>query len=311
MAIIILPMIWEFYRQAYTIRRTEETLLDLFSKGLLFGTVHTCIGQEPGAVGVISALDRSKDVIWSNHRGHGHFLAFSDDVEGLIAEVMGRETGVCGGIGGTQHLHKDNFYTNGILGGTVPCAVGSAMAEKAAGSGAITCVFIGDGAMAEGVVYESMNLAALWDLPVLFVLEHNGIAQTTPSHLAHAGSMLDRPKAFGIESRALDGLDVEKIHEAAVQAVSYVRSNNRPFFLQLNVLRLMPHSKGDDTRTDQELADLLKRDPVLQFSQRLDALDAARRSEIEAAVNARIAAAVEKALKTPFMDLTATTGEIA
>lgn len=304
-------MLPDFYRQAYTIRRTEETLLDLYSKGLLFGTVHTCIGQEPGAVGVIGALDRTKDVIWSNHRGHGHFLAYSDDVEGLIAEVMGRESGVCGGIGGTQHLHTGNFYTNGILGGTVPCAVGSGLAEKAAGTGAIVCVFIGDGAMAEGVVYESMNLAALWELPILFVLEHNGIAQTTPSHLAHAGVMLDRPKAFGIESNALDASDFEQVFEAAGTAVNYVRSNSRPYFLQLNVLRLMPHSKGDDTRTEDELASLNKRDPVLQFSKRLDALDAGRRSAIEASVDARIAAAVEKALNTPFMQLTMPTGEIA
>jgi TPP-dependent pyruvate/acetoin dehydrogenase alpha subunit len=108
-------MIWDDYRNFYTIRRTEETLLDLYSQGLLFGTVHTCIGQETVALGVTAALDRQKDVIWSNHRGHGHYLAYSDDVEGLVAEVMGRSTGVCGGIGGSQHLHRDNFYTNGVL----------------------------------------------------------------------------------------------------------------------------------------------------------------------------------------------------
>ncbi len=294
-------MIWEFYRQAYTIRRTEETLLELFSKGLLFGTVHTCIGQEPSPVGVVNALDRAKDVVWSNHRGHGHFLAYSDDVEGLIAEVMGRGTGVCGGIGGTQHLHKDNFYTNGILGGTVPCAVGSALAEKQRGEGAITCVFLGDGAMGEGVVYEAMNLAALWALPVLFVLEHNGIAQTTPSDLAHAGGLLDRPKAFGIESTAMDAKDFETVFKSASSGVQFIRSEHRPYFLQLNVLRLMPHSKGDDTRTDAEIAGLKERDPMLQFSKQLDEFDAGRRAEIEDIVDNRIAAAVESALHAPFM----------
>lgn len=121
---------WNLYQQMYLIRRMEESLLDLFSQGLLFGTVHTCIGQEACAVGVVNAIDRSKDIVWSNHRGHGHYISYSDDLEGLIAEIMGKETGVCRGVGGSQHLHKDNFYTNGILGGTVACAVGSALAEK-------------------------------------------------------------------------------------------------------------------------------------------------------------------------------------
>lgn len=293
-------MLSHFYQQAYTIRRTEETLLVLYSKGLVFGTVHTCIGQESAAVGVINALDKSKDVIWSNHRGHGHFLACSDDVEGLIAEVMGRATGVCGGIGGTQHLHKDNFYTNGILGGTVPCGVGAAMAEKERGSGAIACVFMGDGAMAEGVVYESMNLAALWQLPVLFVLEHNGIAQTTPSQLAHSGSFLDRPAAFGIAAAEVREPDFEAVSRAAEIAVAYVRSESRPYFLLLHTLRLMPHSKGDDTRSEAELAALRAGDPMIQFREHLAQLDPDLLASLEAEVENRIQAAVDAALQAPF-----------
>ena len=118
-----------YYRQMLTIRRVEETLLALFSQGKVRGTVHTSIGQEACAVGVIDAVDVDKDIIFSNHRAHGHFLAYCDDVEGLIAEVTGHPAGVCGGIGGTQHLHKRNLYTNGIQGGMVPNAVGSAVAE--------------------------------------------------------------------------------------------------------------------------------------------------------------------------------------
>src|ERR1043166_3714447 len=102
---------WDLYQQMYLIRRTEESLLSLFSKGLLYGTVHTCIGQEACAVGVINALDRTKDVVWSNHRGHGHFLAYTGNLTGLLGEVMGKSIGVCGGVGGTQHLHETNFYT--------------------------------------------------------------------------------------------------------------------------------------------------------------------------------------------------------
>lgn len=296
-------MLWDFYTRMRTIRRTEETLLELFSKGLLFGTVHTCIGQEPVAVGVVSALDKTKDVVWSNHRGHGHYLALTDDVEGLIAEVMGRATGVCGGIGGSQHLHRGNFYTNGVLGGTVPCAVGSALAEKERGDGAISVVFLGDGALGQGVVYESFNLAALWELPVLFVLEHNGIAQTTPTHLAQAGDLASRPAAFGIGTTSLIADDVVEVHRAAAEIVEEVRLTSHPHFLVLHTVRLMPHSKGDDTRAKTELAGLQHRDSLHRLAETLAALEPVRKTEIEGAVEKRIAAAVEAALAAPHLDL--------
>ncbi len=293
-------MRWQFHEQMHTIRRVEETLLELFSKGLLFGTVHTCIGQEAVAVGVVNALDREQDVIWSNHRGHGHFLAYSDDVDGLIAEVMGRATGVCGGIGGTQHLHTRNFYTNGVLGGTVPCAVGAAFAEKARGAGAISTVFMGDGALGEGVVYESMNIAALWELPVLFVLEHNGYAQSTPTSLEHAGDLATRAATFGIECAQLRADDVEKVYAAAQKAVAVVRGESRPYFLVLHTDRLMPHSKGDDTRSAAELADLRARDPLPKLRSRLVAEDESRMAALESQIEARLTAAVAAATAAPF-----------
>ncbi|HMJ24673.1 MAG TPA: thiamine pyrophosphate-dependent enzyme, partial [Pyrinomonadaceae bacterium] len=162
-----------FFQQMLTVRIVEERLLRLFSEGLLHGTVHTCLGQEGCAVGVVSALNAERDVVFSNHRGHGHFLAYCDDVDGLIAELMGRRTGVCAGVGGSQHLHQKNFYSNGILGGIVPVATGMALAEKAKESDSIVIVFLGDGAFGEGVVYEAFNIAALWDLPILFVVELN------------------------------------------------------------------------------------------------------------------------------------------
>jgi acetoin:2,6-dichlorophenolindophenol oxidoreductase subunit alpha len=128
----------------FRIRTMEQTFLDLFSGGLLTGTVHTSLGQEACAVGVMNALDATHDVIFSTHRAHGHFVAYCDDVDGLVADVMGRSTGICGGIGGTQNLHKRNMYTGGIQGGIVPCAVGAALAEKLRRSGAICVVFLGE-----------------------------------------------------------------------------------------------------------------------------------------------------------------------
>lgn len=292
---------WDLYRQMATIRRTEETLLSLFSRGLLFGTVHTCLGQEACAVGVINALDRSRDVIWSNHRGHGHFLAYCDDVAGLVAEVMGRMTGVCGGIGGSQHLHRDGFYTNGILGGTLPCAVGTAFAEKAKRSGAVAAVFFGDGASAEGTFHESMNMAALWDLPVLFVLEDNGIAQSTPSRLQHAGELARHGEPFGIETLAVDVSTVAAVHGAASHAVQVVRRESRPFFLVLRTFRMGPHSKGDDLRPVDEIAAYRRRDPLNLLRSELLKADAQRLEELETQIDRRLERAVAEAIEAPFM----------
>jgi TPP-dependent pyruvate/acetoin dehydrogenase alpha subunit len=166
------------YRSLYRIRRFEETVLDNFPRGIFFGTTHTYIGQEANAVGVITPI-RENDVIFSNHRCHGHYLAYGGDPQALFAELMGRLTGVCGGRGGSQHLHWRNFYSNGILGGIIPIATGMAMAEKYKQSGVVTIAFLGDGTLGEGVIYESFNMASLWKAPILYVLENNHIAQTT------------------------------------------------------------------------------------------------------------------------------------
>lgn len=290
------------YRDFYTIRRTEEILLELYSQGRLFGTVHTCIGQEPVAIGVMRALDLERDVVWSNHRGHGHYLAYSDDVEGLVAEVMGRATGICGGVGGSQHLHAQNFYTNGVLGGTVACAVGAALAEKVRGQGAIAVVFMGDGALGEGIVYESLNLAAIWELPILFVLEHNGIAQTTPTAAVHAGELAARAAAFGIETAEVEAADIRSVRAAAETAVQTVRGESRPYFLIAHTIRLMPHSKGDDTRSESELAELSSRDPLIALRELLDGSEVGGRTTIEAEVEQRLLRAVEAAEAAPSLD---------
>jgi TPP-dependent pyruvate/acetoin dehydrogenase alpha subunit len=294
-----------FYAQMTLIRQAEQAFFDLYARGLMAGTVHTSIGQEACAVGVVAALDKERDVIFSSHRAHGHFLAYCDDVDGLVAELLGRRTGVVGGVGGTQHLHVRNLYTNGVQGGIVPNAVGAALAEKLDGSGAIVTVFLGDGTLGEGVVYESMNLAALWQLPVLFVLEDNQYAQSTPKQLEHAGRLADRPRAFGIATHdltpdpagpAMDALDVAEVYAAACTAVAHVRQQCAPYFLALHTYRLAPHSKGDDTRSRAEIDAAWARDPLRRLG---DRLPPENRAELDAAAAARVQAAVDAALAQP------------
>lgn len=242
-----------YYEQMRLINSTELALLALFSEGRLRGTVHTCLGQEATAVGVIAALDKTRDIVCSNHRGHGHFIAFCANISGLIAEIMGLASGVCGGVGGSQHMHVPNFYTNGVLGGMPPVATGIAFAEKAKGSGGVTVVFLGDGAMAEGALYEALNLSALWQLPVLFVVEHNSYAQTTHWRSQHAGDLASRAVTFGVPVTDIDGNDVLLVADTAAAVVAQIRESGAPQMLFLRTYRLGPHSKGDDLRDEAEL----------------------------------------------------------
>jgi TPP-dependent pyruvate/acetoin dehydrogenase alpha subunit len=286
------------YAEMLLIRRFEETLLDLFARGELAGTTHTCIGQEADAVGVVRCLDPERDVVVSNHRCHGHYLALTDDVDGLLREVMGREGGVCGGKGGSQHLCAGNFYSNGVLGSTVPLAAGMALAERERGRGGIVTVFVGDGTLGQGVVYESFNLASLWRLPLLVVLEHNRYAQSTPSKLQVAGDVEARAAAFGIETERLDTTDVLEIEEAAARAVAHVRGTGTPFFLVVDTYRFSPHSKGDDFRDPEEIAAQRELDPVTVAGARLDGCT---RAAIDEDCETRVAEAVERALAAPVV----------
>lgn len=248
------------YFQIRLIREFETTLLDLFSQNAVFGTTHTCLGQEANAVAIMEALDRNIDTVWSNHRCHGHFLAYCGKVAELFAEIMGRELGVCAGRGGSQHICWHRFHSNGVQGGIVPLALGTAMAGKA--EGAVTVVFLGDGTLGQGVVYECLNLAALWQLPVLFVLEDNGVAQTTPSELVFSGNAQARAEAFGLESAYSDTSEVMALHATASDLISRIRNGGSPCFWHIRSVRLGPHSKGDDTRSPEQMAALQQRDPV-------------------------------------------------
>ncbi|MGQ0745106.1 MAG: thiamine pyrophosphate-dependent dehydrogenase E1 component subunit alpha [Acidimicrobiales bacterium] len=293
------------YQAMARIRRFEEMVLDRFSSGVFHGTTHTYIGQEADAVGVLETIDNGVDLAVSNHRCHGHFLAYGGDMTALFAELMGREAGVCGGLGGSQHLHWRGFYSNGILGGTLPLAVGLALGERQAGRPGVTVVFTGDGAMGEGVVYESLNLASLWKAPVLFVVENNQVAQTTPVHLGVAGDLAARFAAFAIPTDHLDTSDVAEVAEAAAGRLGEVRAGAGPRALVVDTRRFGPHSKSDDPRPASEVALMrAERDPLTIAAARLDP---ASRATIDRQVDSEVQAAFAAAASSPA----ATLGRVA
>lgn len=279
----------DFYRQMIQIRVVEESLLELFSEGLIRGTVHTSIGQEAIAVGVVNALDRDRDVVCSNHRGHGHFLSYCNDVKGLILEIMGRPEGLCGGKGGSQHLYKNNFYSNGILGGMAPVSTGMAFAEKEKQSNAIVTLFMGDGAMAEGAVYEAMNMASLWNLPILYVVEMNCYAQSTYWKEEHAGLLEKRAEPFDIPVTEVDGNDIQEVFSEASRVVSEIRNGGGPQQLFCRTYRMGPHSKGDDLRDPAEIESHREKEPLVRMRQQLegtwcDAIEETLKAEINALI---------------------------
>lgn len=284
------------YAQMTLIRQFEERLLELFDEGELFGTTHCYIGQEANAVGVINHL-QAGDIVFSNHRCHGHFLAWSDRPELLMAELMGRQTGVVGGRGGSQHICHHGFYSNGIQGGTVANATGMAMAEKIKQSGKIAVVFMGDGTLGEGIVYESLNMASLWDVPILYVVEHNGWAQSTPSGHELAGDAAMRGSAMGIESNEIHSTDAEELYAHFQSVVQEVRETSRPRFEVIHTYRLCHHSKSDDCRPEAEVDARRKLDPLPLLASRIGSNAAA---ELEAAAAAKVQQAVDWARDQPM-----------
>jgi acetoin:2,6-dichlorophenolindophenol oxidoreductase subunit alpha len=265
------------------IRHFELALLDLFERGALNGTTHTCLGQESVPVAV-SGLLRDDDHVFSNHRGHGHYLARFRDPHGLLAEIMGRTGAVCGGVGGSQHIRRPGYLSTGVQGESLPVAVGTALHLRRTHPGALVCAYIGDGTWGEGSVYEALNLAALWRLPLLVIVEHNGIAQSTPTTVAMAGTIADRAKAFGIAHVGIDSTDIAAIRDRLRPLLAEVRAG-APLVAEFRTHRLGPHSKGDDTREASIIRAARDHD---WYSTRTDdafrALDAAQRDYVAAVV---------------------------
>lgn len=226
-------------KEALRIRKVEEKFLELFSLGKLNGTVHTCVGQEFSALAFAGQL-KKKDFVFSNHRCHGHYIAFTGDVRGLLAELLGKASGTCGGIGSSQHLCHKNFFSNGIQGGIVPVAAGYALGNKLRQNDAIGVVYIGDGTLGEGALYETMNIISKWEIPLLIVCENNYYAQSTPQHINLAGDILARARAFGIRTGHGDTWSPETLMERAQEAIDYVRQETKPCFSSWRPTGSMP-----------------------------------------------------------------------
>jgi acetoin:2,6-dichlorophenolindophenol oxidoreductase subunit alpha len=280
------------YRRMRFIRRFEESLLDLFERGLLNGTTHACIGQEADAVAIMEHLG-DDDHVFSNHRCHGHFLARTGDALGLMAEIMGKPEGVCGGIGGSQHLCAPGFKSNGVQGGIVPNAAGIALAKQLDGSAGLSVVFIGDGTLGEGATYETLNLASLWRLPLVVVLEDNEWAQSTPSSANLAGSIRNRFTAFGIPVFEIDSTDVEELDDVAGHALAQARTHEGPVAIVIHTYRLCHHSKNDDNRPADEVAARWELDPIEVHGRRLDV---PARAVIDAEVESALQDVIDRAL---------------
>jgi 2-oxoisovalerate dehydrogenase E1 component len=257
----------DMVKRAILIRKFEEVLLQLFSEGKLNGTVHTCIGQEWSAVALAQHINPG-DTVFSNHRCHGHFLALHPDVEGLLAEIMGKESGLCKGLGGSQHIYyEDVFFSNGIQGGMVPISAGRALANKLKKNNNICAIFIGDGTLGEGVLYEALNFMSIHNLPMLVIVENNGYAQSTKTREVIAGDIGERAAAFGIKYLRGNTWKWQELIDLVGEGVSYVRNAQRPVVCEVETYRLKAHSKGDDNRDVNEVESYLEKDPLHQMLQ--------------------------------------------
>src|SRR5256885_11545297 len=277
------------------------------------GLAHLYVGEEAVAVGVCSALRRD-DYITSTHRGHGHCLAKGADVSRMFAELLGKEAGYCKGKGGSMHIadHANgNLGANAIVAGSTGIATGAAMSAKMRGTDQVAVCFFGDGALGQGVLYEVMNMAALWKLPVIYACENNLYGEYTHYSETTAGEMVARAQAFGIPAEQVDGQDVRAVHEAASRAVERARTGGGPSFLVLDTYRFHGHHVGDVDRAyyrsrDEEEAWKSDRDPIALLAARLreQGVEQSTLEQIGAEAQQEVDAGVEFALAAPYPDET-------
>nr|VFJ65761.1 MAG: pyruvate dehydrogenase E1 component alpha subunit [Candidatus Kentron sp. FM]VFJ68986.1 MAG: pyruvate dehydrogenase E1 component alpha subunit [Candidatus Kentron sp. FM]VFK16407.1 MAG: pyruvate dehydrogenase E1 component alpha subunit [Candidatus Kentron sp. FM] len=297
----------EAYRTMKTIREFEERLHVDFARGGIPGFAHLSAGEEATAAGVMMHLD-DRDRVASTHRGHGHCIAKGVDIGGMMGEIHGKSTGSCRGKGGSMHiadLSKGMMGANGILGAGSPLACGAALAAKRLGNGGIGLSFTGDGAANQGTFLESLNLAAIWDLPMVFVVENNGYAESTPVEYATAvDSFAERAAGFGLPGIAVDGTDFFAVHEAAGEAIRRARAGDGPSLLECRMVRLFGHFEGDaqsyrgegENEYNREHRDCLKRfrarvtEAGVIADGELDGIDGEVLASIEHAVQQAIAA---------------------
>ncbi|MCL4488680.1 MAG: thiamine pyrophosphate-dependent dehydrogenase E1 component subunit alpha [Chloroflexi bacterium] len=298
------------YQQMVKIREFEERVNDLYKSAKMPGLAHLYSGEEAVAVGVCEALKRD-DYITSTHRGHGHCLAKGASVERMFAELLGKEAGYCRGKGGSMHIadpETGNLGANAIVGGSAGIATGAALTAKRRGNGQVAVCFFGEGALGQGLLYEVMNMAALWKLPVIYVCENNLYNEYTHYTETAAGELAARATAFGIHTQVVDGQDVQLVYTTMQSLVERARRGEGPSFLQCNTYRYYGHHVGDVSRTyyrskDEEHEWMTNRDPVRILAERVLAqklTESGVLQQIDGQVQAEMDAGVQFALDAPY-----------
>ena len=291
------------YRQMVRIRSFEDNANQLYLSAKMPGLTHMYSGEEAVAVGICEAL-KTTDKITSTHRGHGHCVAKGADFKEMFCELLGKEEGYCRGKGGSMHIadqSNGNLGANAIVGGSMGIATGSAFTAKMLGKDDVTVCFFGDGATAQGLMYEVMNMAALWKLPVIYACENNGYSEYTKTEEIAAGSITARAEAFGIEAHQVDGQDVLAVNKLATDLVARARKGEGPFFIELMTYRYHGHHVGDINREyyrskDEEKDWKDNRDPIIRFRAHLVKEGISTEEEIDA-MNTEIAKDAEDAVK--------------
>jgi TPP-dependent pyruvate/acetoin dehydrogenase alpha subunit len=298
------------YRGMTMIRKFEEHANDLYTRALMPGLAHLYIGEEAVAVGVCEAL-RADDYITSTHRGHGHCVAKGAALDRMFAELLGKEAGYCKGKGGSMHIadpETGNLGANAIVGGSAGIATGAALSAKRLKTGQVAVCFFGDGALGQGLLYEVMNMASLWKLPVIYVCENNLYNEYTHNSETVAGDMMARATAFGLHAESVDGQDVRAVYRTAKAIVERTRAGNGPAFLLCQTYRFMGHHVGDVNREyyrpkAEEQKWKTERDPIKLLTDWMisqKAADRARLDQIQAEVEAEVEKAVQFAIASPY-----------
>lgn len=300
------------YRQMWRIRAFEGHANELYLAGKMPGLTHLYTGQEAVAVGVCEALEQA-DYITSTHRGHGHCVAKGARLDLMFAELLGKASGYCRGKGGSMHIadqENGNLGANAIVGGSAGIATGAAMSAKQRGSGQVAACFFGEGALGQGLLYEVMNMAQLWKLPVVYVCENNQYSEYTHYSETTAGEVTGRAKAFGLRTASVDGQDVRAVHAITAEFVAAARAGEGPAFLECHTYRYHGHHVGDIARDyyrpkSEEAEWRERRDPLQLLADALRAADVATSDElaaIETEVKVEADAAVAFGLEAPFPD---------
>jgi TPP-dependent pyruvate/acetoin dehydrogenase alpha subunit len=301
------------YTQMVRIRTFEDNANQLYLSAKMPGLTHMSSGQEAVAVGICEALT-PEDKITSTHRGHGHCVAKGANFQAMFCELLGKEEGYCRGKGGSMHIadqSNGNLGANAIVGGSMGIATGAALSAKLQKTGTVAVCFFGDGATAQGLWYEVMNMAALWGLPVIYACENNGYSEYTKTDEIAAGSITARAEAFGIESYELDGQDVLAVNELTQKLVARCRAGEGPFFMNLNTYRYHGHHVGDINREyyrskAEEAEWKTNRDPIVNFAKWLtdqNVATADELAEIDEIVRTEAKAAVAYALDAKYPDV--------